>query len=119
MAGAKLKGWHAERAKERRNAGLKLGNPASHGRSVVPADLPERGKSENGDTRDHVKLPLAERARKAAAEALAVPAHGGDRKSEKYQSSKNENRTLKRGTTASYSAAKLKRDHQVTINFLW
>lgn len=50
MAGAKLKAWHAVRAKERQLAAVQAGNRTRHGQAPVPADLPELA---GGDARDH------------------------------------------------------------------
>ena len=49
MAGAKLKAWHAVRAKERMLAALEAGNKTKHGKASAPEDLPEP----SGDARDH------------------------------------------------------------------
>lgn len=49
VAGAKLKAWHAVRAKERQLENLKRGNKTRGGGSPVPEDFPERAK---GDARD-------------------------------------------------------------------
>ena len=50
LAGAKLKAWHAVRAKERQLEAVKRGNKTRHGGSPVPANLPELAE---GDARDH------------------------------------------------------------------
>jgi hypothetical protein len=50
VAGAKLKAWHALRAKERQLAALTAGNKTRHGRPPVMENLPE---PDEGDARDH------------------------------------------------------------------
>jgi hypothetical protein len=49
VAGAKLKAWHALKAKERQLDALRRGNKTRHGDSPVPANLPEPAE---GDARD-------------------------------------------------------------------
>jgi hypothetical protein len=51
MAGAKLKAWHAVRAKERMLAALEAGNRNRHGQSPAMEDLPQ--PAEEGAARDH------------------------------------------------------------------
>jgi len=50
LVGAKLKAWHAVRAKERQLEAIKAGNKTRHGRSPVPKNSSELAI---GDARDH------------------------------------------------------------------
>lgn len=54
------------------------------------------------------RLMMVERAKQAGKEAPVLSEHGGDRKSE--EQNQGSIRTLKRGETTSYLAARLKRD---------
>jgi hypothetical protein len=51
MAGAKLKAWHAVRAKERMLAAAQAGNRTRHGQPPAMEDLPQ--PAAEGTARDH------------------------------------------------------------------